>query len=340
VGGHQSTVKQSIPETGSPVAIVQGLEGRESQFTSSKERALSGQVLDYESEHGGLNDKSAVTSKNRTPYSDKQAVYENGEDTQKYDAGDCGVSLHSVMQSQVPDPFNPHGRNPTHLNMPGGGRSQQQKYLSGNLQKSHPSRHFSTDAGASSLESAVEETGGSPQGIQGDHGVDFELWLENCQRFNLSCEDQVQGIQGGRKTLLEIFVEQELLVQKISEDYNNAKDNRQGAQDEETGKSGSYIGTMGSMQGLQDSDWLAGHTVESLSQLRNPCPQGIQGENCERFKLWLDNCTKFHVINCDDQLQEVQTGRKTLAEIFEEQERIIEEIAHHYSTKQEASASS
>ncbi|KAK2162182.1 hypothetical protein LSH36_102g04002 [Paralvinella palmiformis] len=51
------------------------------------------------------------------------------------------VSLYSVMQSQVPRPY---GRDPTHLNMPGGCEMYQHKYVAGMLHETHPSRLLST----------------------------------------------------------------------------------------------------------------------------------------------------------------------------------------------------
>jgi len=76
-----------------------------------------------------------------------------GGDThvQSYDCRGT-VSLHSVMQTNVPQPFcvqlsghaaeellMPGGR-PTHLNMPGGQCGQEDKYLSRDLQDVHHSQ--------------------------------------------------------------------------------------------------------------------------------------------------------------------------------------------------------
>ena len=33
------------------------------------------------------------------------------------------------------------------------------------------------------------------------------------------------------------------------------------------------------------------YKTEALEKMmRDPCPQGIQGEDCAQFKLWLSNC--------------------------------------------------
>ncbi|XP_047480953.1 uncharacterized protein LOC125033470 [Penaeus chinensis] len=49
------------------------------------------------------------------------------------------VSLSSVMQTNVPKPFGIKGKAPVHLNMPGGQWSQDDKYVSGELQQHHHS---------------------------------------------------------------------------------------------------------------------------------------------------------------------------------------------------------
>ena len=59
------------------------------------------------------------------------------------------VSLYGVMQSQVPHPC---ASSPTHLNMPCGGHQLQQKYISGMLNDTHPTRNFSPITGQRSPE--------------------------------------------------------------------------------------------------------------------------------------------------------------------------------------------
>lgn len=50
------------------------------------------------------------------------------------------VSLYSVMQSNVPEPFTTSDEVSTHLNMPGSSSSQDCKYLSGKIQNTHQSK--------------------------------------------------------------------------------------------------------------------------------------------------------------------------------------------------------
>jgi hypothetical protein len=143
-----------------------------------------------------------------------------------------------------------------------------------------------------------------PQGIQGDDCVTFKLWLKNCQRYGLNnCNDQLQGIQSGRKTLAEIIVEQDRLIADIAAQYRDSHSHS------------SY----GDRQGVQDN--AASINVE------DPCAQGVQGEDCARFKLWIENCQRSGHHDCTQRFNSFKTGRKSLAEIFAEQDRVISEAA-------------
>ena len=44
-------------------------------------------------------------------------------------------------------------------------------------------------------------------------------------------------------------------------------------------------------------------------------PEGIQGEDCANFKLWLQSCRNYGLHNCDEQLANIHEGRKTLAQV-------------------------
>ncbi|GFN95252.1 protein fam210b [Plakobranchus ocellatus] len=142
----------------------------------------------------------------------------------------------------------------------------------------------------------------SPQGIQGDDCVNFKLWQENCRRYGLpNCDQQLQGIQSGRKTLSQVLAEQEKLIADIAREYRATmqSDGRQGVQDDYT----------------------------DMPDISAPCPQGIQGDDCARFKLWLENCHKFGVKDCIQQYSSFKAGRKTLAQILDEQDKMIREAA-------------
>lgn len=130
---------------------------------------------------------------------DKMQMYERSS----------SVSLYSVMQSNVPEPFQAGSGTPTHLNMPGGGQTQQHKYISGKMQGVHPSRQYSTTPGLKDVHSVT------PQGVQGFECTQFRLWLQNCQTYNLDCEQQLADLKSGRKTLAEIFEMQEEEIKSV-----------------------------------------------------------------------------------------------------------------------------
>ncbi|CAG5116273.1 unnamed protein product [Candidula unifasciata] len=147
-----------------------------------------------------------------------------------------------------------------------------------------------------------------PQGIQGDDCVTFKLWLESCRRYGLAnCNNQLQGIQSGRKTLSEVMVEQEKLISEIAEQYQAASQRHD---------------TYSNVQGLQD-----GVAASVDVDVDMPCPQGVQGLDCARFKLWLENCHRFGLHDCAQQLDSFEAGRKSLAEVFAEQDKMIREAA-------------
>ena len=142
----------------------------------------------------------------------------------------CNVSLHSVMQSNVPEPYG--GGSPTHLNMPGNGIMQRQR-VEGNsrlnlrhrlqVRDFHSTTHQHVAAGTIQGEAywTPREDFQPPaaQGVQGDLENDcmFQLWMENCHRYNLDCDEMLQGVQSGRKTLSQVFREQDELIRKVVE---------------------------------------------------------------------------------------------------------------------------
>ena len=63
-----------------------------------------------------------------------------------------------------------------------------------------------------------------------------------------------------------------------------------------------------------------------LPEIDVPCPQGVQGQDCAQFKLWLENCHRFGLHDCRQQLQGFQSGRLSLAQLFAEQESTIKQV--------------
>lgn len=157
-----------------------------------------------------------------------------------------------------------------------------------------------------------------PQGVQGNadpQGADsvyFNTWLDNCRRYGVvNCDEQLQGIQSGHLTLAQVLADQEARIAEITQTYK-LRANQLPNVDE-------------SIQGAQEE--------LSLPEVAAPCPQGVQGDDCVQFKLWLENCHRFGMHECLEQLQGFQTGRLTLAQIFEEQDAIIREVVDRYQKK-------
>lgn len=140
----------------------------------------------------------------------------------------------------------------------------------------------------------------SPQGVQGEDCVHYQLWQDNCARYGFTnCNEQLQGIQTGRKTLAQVLAEQDKLIADIAREFRAVRH-------------------VGGRQGVQDG-------YSDFPAVNAPCPQGVQGDDCARFKLWLENCHRFGVEDCIQQYSSFKAGRKTLAQIFEEQDRSIRE---------------
>nr|KAG5687251.1 hypothetical protein BaRGS_016426 [Batillaria attramentaria] len=123
---------------------------------------------------------------------------------------------------------------------------------------------------------------------------------------------QIRGIQSGRLTLAQVLAEQEALIAEIAESYRKRAQEAPSVQDE------SVQGAQGDMR---------------LPDVSAPCPQGVQGDDCVRFKLWLENCHRFGLHECVEQFQGYQSGRVTLAQIFLQQEDIIKQVVHQYQQR-------
>ena len=296
-------------------SVLQGFQSREHEFYHARSHDIMPRTAE-ELENSGQGVKE-----NNTVVKEKEK-----EELEKYERL-SSVSLRSVMQSNVPEPFNPHGKNPTHLNMPGGGVKLQEKYLSGNLQKVHPSRQFSTSARVNSQAAEIQEEVSytdlpCPQGVQEYDCIQFKLWLQNCQRHNLDCDQMIDDFQSGRKTLAEIFAEQEAVIPSVAEGYRSPS------------------GDLAGHEGLQSRDFAR---VENWLEDINRCVQGIQGPDCDRFLLWLHNCGLYNLGDCDRQLEDYREGRKTQSQIFQEQDQEVARISQqfqqqrHYSTSPKGS---
>ena len=200
------------------------------------------------------------------------------------------------------------------------------KYLSFKKQ-TIPVRHFSSatrlfgsqqGAQAYVYEDMGKEDDVCPQGIQGDECVQFKLWLENCQRYHLpNCDEQAHAIETGRKTLAEVFQEQQEIIREVADKYKK-KQTELGAHD----------------QGIQDSPYVCDFDLSA------PCPQGLQGSDCDNFKLWMYNCHQFGFGDCKERLNEVRAGRLNISDIFEEQDELIRQVVRDYQQRRSYSTDS
>lgn len=128
-------LKESIAIIRSKYTLAKIIEN--SKLTRAERRDLVAQGV-----QGDLYDNSS-----RFPESD-------GEDPHvEANSADPSVNLYSVMQSNVPEPFNPSTRGtPTHVNMPGGGMKRHDKYTYDSVQSCHHTRCFSTLSNINSMD--------------------------------------------------------------------------------------------------------------------------------------------------------------------------------------------
>ncbi|KAL3858746.1 hypothetical protein ACJMK2_009000 [Sinanodonta woodiana] len=259
----------------------------------------------------GIHEKYTDLAIQQEPYVIKQDESELDPRIPLYDKSLVGMA--SCMESNVPYPAGPFDSiaGYSYYGMSGAGRTCMNKYLYAAVHATHPSRQFSTSApsktqGGQSLP-FIDVSDPTPQGIQGDQCVSFKLWLENCVRYGLpSCDEQLHAINSGRKTLAQIFAEQQELIKEVAEKYRR-----------------------GDVKAKIASNSMQKSTISEHS----PCPQGIQGDDCVRYKLWLENCRRFEFGDCEENIQAIQSGRKTLSQVFEDQDRQIQEIVRQYQQR-------
>ena len=187
------------------------------------------------------------------------------------------------------------------------------------MQSIFPSRSFSTSATHQGTAQPKETSSDDiPDIIPAEDQHLFETWMANNTKYFLNYNEQYERLLKGDVSMKDLIQLQNEVLGEITREYEV----RHMAE-----KGHSFEGVQGPI-GAQP--WLENETVRSLSMRENPIPQGVQGLNCEHFKVWLDNCTKYQFIHCDEQLKDVQEGRKTLGMIFEEQEKLIKQVAEDY----------
>lgn len=314
-------------------AGVEGTQGEPSDLTVAEARRVLAQAMEYQC-HGpsfqGTQDsytaKLAGTTAKSLTNEDAHCSVLKGMDN--------FVSLNGHMQSTVPEPTQAGtvmAGYESYLNMPGGTYKLMDKYVSSSVQAYHPSRHFST-----SSKSHVSQQGAqnskfvedfilsdpSPQGIQGDNCVSFKLWMENCQRYNLpNCDEQLESLSKGRKTLAQVFQEQQEIIRLVAESYKQKQTQKMASET--------------NAQGQQD---YFGYSFEFSPE--DPCPQGLQGDDCANYKVWAHNCRAFGFGDCSEKLKDIKSGRRTLRDVFDEQDEMIRNIVSSYQQKRSYSTSS
>lgn len=197
----------SMPDT--YTSKVQSAQSREHEFSTWRAQ----DTVDVQ-----VNDVSGLEAKDMAASAEVVDCH-----AQHYDES-CRVSLHSVMQSNVPEPY--LKSNPTHLNMPGSGSNQRHKVASGHQTSLFDSQRCTLHTSAVALIAKPTPTisinEGIPpaaQGIQGDECVMYRLFMENCHRYNMDCDEMLEGIQTGRRTLAQVFAEQEEAITKFAETH-------------------------------------------------------------------------------------------------------------------------
>lgn len=104
------------------------------EFCPNRAKDVMQNHVQETSENTCSDDSSAETIKG-----DSVTFQSDKDHANIYQSGNS-VSLHSVMQSNVPEPFTTKDKSPTHLNMPGSSSSRDCKYLSEKIQNTHQSK--------------------------------------------------------------------------------------------------------------------------------------------------------------------------------------------------------
>ena len=164
----------------------------------------------------------------------------------------------------------------------------------------------------------LSETGSElfVQGVQGDDCTAFLTWVWRCRKYGLeNCEEQLSAIKTGKKTLGEVLQEQEKLIVEVAKKYKKEMElHAAGSKD--------YI------KEVENGD-------AQMQYIQSPCPQGIQGDDCTQFKLWLEKCHQFGFRNCIERLNAIRVGDQSLEEIFADHDNLIKKIVKEQQDDQE-----
>ncbi|XP_052225356.1 uncharacterized protein LOC127840931 isoform X2 [Dreissena polymorpha] len=309
---------------------VEGFQGEIRDLSVPEARHVLSQATEYEIQGPSVQIAPEQVQLNYSIPSEKEHQPTVKAHSDVFEGLGSHVSLHGHMQSNVPYPHVPSDVSSGYgsfQNMPGGTARLLDKYVSAGAQACHPSRQFSTSSKNSvsqqgSQEKPFEATeilqDVSPQGIQGDNCVSFKLWMENCQRYHLpNCDEQLASLKSGRKSLAQVFKEQQDIIRLVAEDYKRKQESQ------------FKMAAETNAQGQQD---YFGYAFSFSAH--DPCPQGFQGDDCATYKAWAHNCKAFGFGDCAQKDKDIQSGRRTLQEVFDEQEELIKKIVANYTTSQ------
>ncbi|XP_041375780.1 uncharacterized protein LOC121388492 [Gigantopelta aegis] len=152
----------------------------------------------------------------------------------------------------------------------------------------------------------------SVQGVQGDDCTAFLTWIGRCRRYGLeNCQEQLEAIRTGKKTLGQVLAEQEELIVEIAKKY------KEEMEEHHVDENGDHI------KQLDYDDY----------DFQSPCPQGIQGDDCTQFKLWLEKCHQFGFMTCIERLNRTRIGDKSLEEIFADHDLLIRKLVRQHRQK-------
>ncbi|XP_036366581.1 uncharacterized protein LOC115221468 isoform X2 [Octopus sinensis] len=228
------------------------------------------------------------------------------------------VSLHSAMQSNVPKPYFPNDRSsfPTHNNMPGGGVSGQQKFLYGALHSTHPSNQKREETYPVKFAVPVHAT---TEAETQNQPVSIEYQETEQSGFDTNNRNQ---------TVYEKGDESDMSVSHV-----------QASASAPSNASQVYASSINKQDSLQNTNFTRyfshGSSVATQPEVTyvSPCPQGIQGNDCVYFQQWMESCLRYGLTNCEEQLENLKAGRKTLQQVLDEQQKIIEEAAINIKSK-------
>ena len=166
-------------------------------------------------------------------------------------------------------------------------------------------------------ESSAPKVADVPSFIQPKDADLYRGWIAKNQKYGFDVASQYEGLMNGTKNIKDVIAEQNEAILSSSKAFESRINEDQYY----------YEGVQGD---ITPDAWLKNHTVSSLKNVDLQTLQGVQGLNCEHFKVWLENCSKHSFLHCDNQLDDVREGRKTLKQIFEEQELLIAQVAEDY----------